>query len=81
MTLSPAPTASEALAYAIELFTNVQGIPIVLCGTIAPGRDSSGPVEGTRDVLFLLPGETRPTRLTIWTERPLDEPAYLYGEW
>jgi len=80
-TTSNAPTARAALDYVRNHFTG-GGIAqaITICGTIAPGRDSSGPIEGSRDVLFLMPGETgRPNRFTIWHDEALG--GALYGEW
>lgn len=77
--MHPTPNASDAIRYVQDHFASypTDERPTV-CGTIAPGRDSTGVLEGTRDVLFVIPGDPTPARFTVWRE---GADGALYGEW
>ena len=76
----PTPTTSQAIDYVRAHFASYSQT-VTICGTIAPARDSSGPLIGARDVLFLADTGNRPARFAVWFEQATDGQPYLYGEW
>ena len=74
------PTASAAIDYVRAHFAGYdQSASFTVCGTIAPGRDSSGIIPGSRDVLFVVDGDPKPARFTVWYDDACG--GALYGEW
>jgi len=74
------PNASAAIDYVRAQFANYDSPEtFTVCGTVAPGRDSSGIIPGSRDVLFIVDGNPKPARFTVWHDEVYG--GELYGEW
>ena len=74
------PTAAAAIDYVRAHFSGYDQPELyTVVGTIAPGRDSSGPIDGSRDVLFIIGNDPKPARFTVWHDAACA--GRIYGEW
>lgn len=74
--LAARPTASAAIAYVRDYFDQREyDSHATICGCV-PSREA----DHARDVLFIMDGEPRPARFTVWFEAS-DDGVRLYGEW
>jgi len=79
MTL-PTPTIAQAVDYVRAYFAK-HSQTVTICGSVTPAQDSSGPLVGTRAVLFIDDTGSTPNRIAVWFERVIDGEHYLYGQW